>query len=229
MIYSIYCFDEAMRNVLRPYIEKVELYYRGQIAYGFAISECKKAPHDQHYNRENFYKRDFYDEIMQKFNHEKERQSDSLIVKSHERKYEGKMPLWVMVELMSFSSLSQLYGVMYINDKKRIASAVGTGPAMLENNLHCISNLRNKCAHGARLYNVEMNPPCQMNDSFKRSHRDLKFNSLFAYLIILKKRLPDDESKKNFYKDISNVMAAYSNCIDLSLVGFPTEWKEILS
>ena len=69
------------------------------------------------------------------------------------------MPLWVMVELMSFSNISKLYSSMYISEKETIAQAVGIKYKTLENHLHCLSVLRNKCAHAARLYNTEFNPP----------------------------------------------------------------------
>lgn len=49
------------------------------------------------------------------------------------------MPLWVIVELMSFSNLSQLYSSMYFSVKDTIASAVGVGRDTLENHLHCLS------------------------------------------------------------------------------------------
>ena len=44
----------------RMYIEKAEVYYRTQIAYGFSINKCLEPPHDQHYNESNFYNKEGY-------------------------------------------------------------------------------------------------------------------------------------------------------------------------
>jgi abortive infection bacteriophage resistance protein len=43
------------------------------------------------------------------------------------------MPLWVIVELMSFSNLSKLYSAMYYSEKDAIANMVGIGRDTLEN------------------------------------------------------------------------------------------------
>ena len=165
-VYNIYKADEHLRNLLRLYIEKAEIYYRTQIAYGFAISKCTVPPYDQHYNENNFYDKDGYNRVMENFGREKDYYKDSLIVKHHKDKYSGKMPIWVMVELMSFSGLSKLYKSMYISEKSEIAKAIGVNYTTLENHLHCLSVLRNKCAHGARLYNTEFYPPAKFTSDF---------------------------------------------------------------
>lgn len=36
-VYNLYMVDEKLRDLFRMYIEKAEVYYRTQIAYGFAI------------------------------------------------------------------------------------------------------------------------------------------------------------------------------------------------
>ena len=87
------------------------------------------------------------------------------------------MPLWVIVELMSFSNLSKLYSSMYYSEKDVIANMVGVGRDTLENHLHCLSVLRNKCAHSARMYNTDFNPPAMFTTSLLRKHPEIKNNS----------------------------------------------------
>ena len=53
-IYKLYIVDEKLRNLCRIYIEKAEIYYKTQIAYGFSIMKCLIPPHNQHYDRNNF-------------------------------------------------------------------------------------------------------------------------------------------------------------------------------
>lgn len=136
------------------------------------------------------------------------------------------MPLWVIVELMSFSNMSKLYSSMYFSEKDVIAGAVGVGRETLENHLHCLSVLRNKCAHAARLYNTEFNPPAKFPSSFLRKHPEIKNNSLFSYTLVLLERLPDKDSKKSL---IRAVREAYECDIDMNLVGFPSNYLDIMN
>jgi abortive infection bacteriophage resistance protein len=39
-VYHLYEVDEMLRDTFRQYIEKAEVYYRTQIAYGFSIEKC---------------------------------------------------------------------------------------------------------------------------------------------------------------------------------------------
>ena len=227
-VYHLYKVDEILRDTFRRYIEKAEVYYRTQISYGFSTAKCTDAPYDQHYDENNFYNKKGYKEVMETFGREQNYYKDSLIVKHHKTKYSSKMPLWVIVELMSFSNMSKLYSSMYYSEKDTIASMVGVGKDTLENHLHCLSVLRNKCAHAARMYNTDFNPPAKFTTSFLRKHPEIKNNSLFAYTLVLLKRLPDEESKKSLIQTVETVINEYRSDIDLSLIGFPENYLEIM-
>lgn len=227
-VYHLYTVDEILRDIFRRYIEKAEIYYRTQISYGFSIAKCTDSPYDQHYDENNFYNKKGYKEVMETFGREQNYYKDSLIVKHHKLKYSSKMPLWVIVELMSFSNMSKLYSAMYYSEKDAIANMIGVGKDTLENHLHCLSVLRNKCAHAARMYNTEFNPPAKFTKSFLRKHPEIKNNSLFAYTLVLLKRLPDKESKKSLINTVQKVIDKYRTDIDLNLIGFPENYLEIM-
>ena len=82
------------------------------------MAKCTEAPYDQHYDENNFYNKKGFKEVMENFSREKNYYKDSLIVKHHKIKYSSKMPLWVIVELMSFSNMSKLYSSMYYSEKR---------------------------------------------------------------------------------------------------------------
>ena len=138
------------------------------------------------------------------------------------------MPLWVIVELMSFSNMSKLYSSMYYSEKEFIANSVGVGRDTLENHLHCLAVLRNKCAHAARMYNTDFNPPAKFTTAFLRKHPEIKNNSLFAYTLVLLKRLPDEQSKKSLVETIEAVISEYKSDINMKLIGFPENYLEIM-
>jgi abortive infection bacteriophage resistance protein len=138
------------------------------------------------------------------------------------------MPLWVIVELMSFSNISKLYNSMYYSEKDIIANAVGTGRSVLENNLHCLSVLRNKCAHAAKLYNTEYNPPASLPVNFMRQNPQVKNNSLFAYVLVLIRRLPSEEYRKDLCDEISFLLEKNKGKIDLDKMGFPSNYNHLI-
>ena len=105
---------------------------------------------------------------------------------------------------------------------------VGVGKDTLENHLHCLSVLRNKCAHAARMYNMNFNPPAKFTTFFLRKHPEIKNNSLFAYILVLLKRLPDEESKKSLVQTVETVIDECRSDIDLELMGFPENYLEIM-
>ena len=205
-----------------------QLFYVKERFYGFSIAKCTETPYDQHYDKNNFYNKKGYREVMENFCREKNYYKDSLIVKHHKMKYSSKMPLWVIVELMSFSNMSKLYSSMYYSEKDAIAGMVGVGKDTLENHLHCLSVLRNKCAHAARMYNTDFNPPAKFTTSILRKHPEIKNNSLFAYTLVLLKRFSDEESKKSLVQTVETVIEECRNDIDLELIGFPENYLEIM-
>ena len=228
-IHKIYKFDERIRDVLRRYIEITEVFYRAQISYGFSMSKCVDSPHDQHYDENNYFKKKEFNEVKNHLEKDKGYYKDSLIVKHHKVKYNDKMPLWVMVELLSFSDISKLFSCMYFSEQNNIANAIGISAATLENHLHCLSVLRNKCAHAARLYNTKFYPAARFNPQFLRSNRDVKNDTLFAYVLILIKRLPEKSIKHAMVNDICTIIEEYKNDIDLSLIGFTENYIELMN
>lgn len=227
-VWQRYQFDVEMRHVLRKAIENVEIYYRTQIAYIFSIRKCGNPPHDQHYDRENYFRKESFDNLMENIKRETGYYWDSLIVNHHKLKYDNKMPLWVLVEVMTFSSLSKFYKCMYISDQEAISKTVGTSAAILGNNLHCLANLRNKCAHAGRLYGKVLNPPVKLGRNFLQKHPEIKNDTLFGYIVMLIKRLPDKVHQKKVVNEILLIMEQYESEITLSEVGFPKSYRSIL-
>ena len=132
------------------------------------------------------------------------------------------------MEMISLSDASKYYKTLFYSDKEMIANVVNTKGDILSNHLHCISMLRNKCAHTARLYNVDYNPPVKLGSTFLRKNPSVKNNTLFAYIIVLNKRLPNDEYRNEFVNGLEEIIEKYKEYIDLEIIGFPKNYKEVL-
>lgn len=204
------------------------MFYKSHISNTFSLEKCLEPPHDQHYSPSNYYDKTGFKKIMERFVKEEQYYADSLIVRHHKQHYSGRMPLWAMVELMSFSNISMLYNAMYDSSKDLISKPLGIGRKTLSNHLHCLSVLRNKCAHAARLINTRCNPPAKLSANFLRKNPSVSNDSVFAYILVLKRRLPTEELKISFTQDIIKLIESYNDIIDLALLGFPQNYKSVL-
>jgi abortive infection bacteriophage resistance protein len=229
-IVGIYNFDAELRNILKKYLDVFELYSRTQIAHHFSLAKSVKPPHDGHYDPNNFYVKSSHREIIDSAEKGTAHYADSLFVKHHIKKYNSRMPLWVIVELLSFSDLSKLYSAMFYSEQELIADQMQTVRDTLKNHLHCLANLRNKVAHSARLYNAApFSPPASIGAVYLKKYPELKTDSLFAYIAALILRLPNVDDKRSLFYAVDNLMKATPPCVDIALLGFPKNYEEIIN
>lgn len=228
-ILELYSFDCELRQLLREYVEIAEIYIRSQIAYNFSINHCINPPHDQHYDESLYGKAAWFQSVLENFSRQKSYYKDSAIMKHHVSHYGGKLPLWAITEMISLSDLSKLYSSMRDEDQNKIAIVFHTGRSILRNNLHCLSILRNKCAHAARLYNTVNNPPVKFDNTTLRTFPELKGNTLFAFIVVLMQLLPNKIQKDNMRKELLDLFARHKSVIDPRLIGLCSDYETILA
>lgn len=73
-------------------------------------------------------------------------------------KYDGfpHLPIWMATEVMSLGTISQMLAKMRIADQKSVASYFNVQAPVLANWIHCVSVVRNICAHHGRLWNKHL-------------------------------------------------------------------------
>lgn len=226
---NIYRFDAELRGILRDALDEAEACFRTQIANGFSMAKCVEAPYDGHYHADNFYQKELYTTVMESLKREEERREDSLVVQHHKACYGNQLPLWVIVEMLSFSSLSTLYAAMYLSEQEKIAAMRGQTPKVMKNHLHVLTVLRNKCSHGRRLYNVPMRPSAMLGSGYLRNHPEVRGDMLFADVVVLMRNLPERESRIQLNNRLCSCMAKYGASIELKCLGFPANYKQLLA
>lgn len=228
-LYDLYCFDSQFRNKLIHTIEQIEIMLRTQIAYLIAIkygADGLENPNNFQ-NKINKSKAPIYRIIVDKIQSETWRQCRTPFVEHHIKKYGGKFPIWVAIELMSFGNLCSLYNIMKESDQKEIAKLYDTTPVYLLNWMLCLVEVRNICAHYTRLYNMPLKTPAKL---YKESQKYLgKQHKIFPVLLIIKRILSDNEQWKNLKEDIVNTMRNHEETVNTSYMGFPQDWEEVLS
>lgn len=227
-IYKIYEFDRALRSIILSYMEIVEIRTRSLLSYEFSLSHCCDNNHDEHYSDSCFYNKQRWKEVMASVNDQAKRSEDELYVAHHLKNYNGQYPLWVLVQMFSFSNLVRLYSSMYSSDQDKIAKRFNYDRKYLEKHLYAMTKLRNICAHFNRLYNRKLKLPVKLGNKTLKSIPSIGNDTLFAYLIVLARLLPTDKLKKDFTDKIIHTVKKYEPYIELYAIGFPNSYENAL-
>lgn len=250
-IYALYEFDRQLRNIFLEYILKIENSMRALIAYYFS----------QEYGNDNYLKLDnfetFKDVSITIENKKKQIKFiqtllgniNKNIANNVENKYIGHyitnfgfIPLWVLVNILSFGDICNFYRLMKQKERIEIAMEFNIAETDLSSLLNILSKTRNLCAHDERLYNYEFPSYTGINDT--RYHELLKLqknndrykigkNDLFAVVIALKLLLNEDDYNKFHHKLFSRLMSIQSKIKTISLddilnaMNFPNNWHDI--
>ena len=225
---ELYLFDGELRGILRDALERVEAMLRARIANGFAMAKCSTPPYNGHYDPNNFFRPELHQFVLDTLQKEEKRHGDSLVVKHHQRMYGDRMPIWVMVELLSMSSLSALYRAMYGSEQDTIASSCGKTRVVFANHMHVLSVLRNKCCHGARLYNTVFHPSVQLGRYYLRKHPEVAVDTLFAAILALLRFAPTQDVKEKWCAELCACIQKYRVYMELEYIGFPQNYEQLL-
>ncbi len=169
------------------------------------------------------------EKILEEFKSMVERNKGLPFVKHHINKYGGLFPIWVAVELFTFGNLTSLYSIMKDEDRKVIAKSYRTADCYFNSWIRLLQEVRNLCAHYARLYNLILKTTPRLYKEFDFLTKDpkTKKTKIFQILIVLKKVL-DEAQWNDFYSKFNLLLNRYSQYIKLSFMNFPKNWKEIL-
>ena len=228
-IYDIYCFDSLFKATLIHSIEQIEIQLRTQIAYQLSMKYGAEA----HMDPQNFRSKknkdgiEIHQMIVDSFRAECKRQQNVPFVKHHIFHYHGHFPVWVAVELFTFGNLCSLYDIMQQEDRIEVAKLYNTQPEHLASWILALVEVRNICAHYGRLYNMPLKQSPFLYVEH-RKYRNQKQNKIFPVILVLKRILNSNSEWNHFYQSMVAIMEKYEDAIQLSFMGFPSEWKNVL-
>ena len=242
-IYSLFLFDRSFRNVIFKNILIIEnnvksiLSYTMSLKYGYREKEYL---HPKSFTSNPEKSRQVND-IIRKMKRQITANAAQHSATSHYVSNYGYIPLWVLVKVLSFGIVGELYSILKKEDQIDIADYYHIDPETFANYLVILSNYRNLCAHEDIVF--ENKTQRRIEDT--KYHRILKIdimndeyiygkNDLFALLIIIKQMLKDNEVKDmvlEIEKLLDNLeYNVKSISIDkvLDRMGFPLNWKDIV-
>ena len=94
-IYDTYCFDKKFRNLLVGVLESIEIEFRTHIAYHIAHKYGALG----HLDNSNFIKAYFHEKYVSAIESEIDRNREDLFITHHKTKYNGQVPIWVVMEI----------------------------------------------------------------------------------------------------------------------------------
>lgn len=225
-IVSLYVFDRQLRLLLFNAIEKIEIAFRTQIIYNYAIKYgAYWHTNPSLYNNSVQFANDIA--TLQK---EIDRSKETFI-KHYKETYTNPLdpPSWMSLEVSSIGLLSKLFSNLKDDKcKDDIAKYFGLKDVdILQNWLRCISLIRNICAHHGRIWNRRMTkltlPKKPINEFI--DDKNILTYKVYAYICIMQYIL-NKVSPGHHFK--SNLLELMKNCplAQEKEMGFPKNWKQ---
>ena len=219
---ELYLFNANFRQIIFPEIEKIEINVRCRIANYFAEQYGVLG----YLEADNFVNPEYHQSFIDDIEEEIRRNSKAPFVKNFRDNYEGgQLPIYALVEVFSFGTLSKFYKNMKNPDKKAVAKSFSVGYTYFESWLESISYVRNICAHYGRLYNAKLSKTPMLYKEY--SEAGIGNNRIFGVLLCLKQLLKNDAHWNIFVENIELLFEKYES-VDIKTMGFPENWKELL-
>ena len=156
-VYALYNFDRELRNIYLKYLLKLENTFKTVIAHEFSA----KYGHDNYLKIENFdnsTERNISSSIklIGDIQQEIARQmSKHHQIVTHYMTEHGHIPLWVLVNVLTFGKIENFYKNMKPADKTTVAKQFNLQPDELAKFMHMLALARNKCAHDERFFDIK--------------------------------------------------------------------------
>lgn len=222
-LYKLYNFDKKMKNLIIGALESIEISIRTYVAYTLA----HKYGADSYTKSEIFENEKYHSGLMREISKEIKRNYREPFVIHHKEKYNGKFPIWAVIELISFGALSRMYSNLKREDQRIVSrELLGLDYKLLVAGLLHLSYVRNICAHYGRLYNKKFVVFTRLHKKY--SKYNVEGNSLLATILTIKELMPNKDEWEVFKIQLEALIEENENIIDLKLIGFLESWKEIL-
>lgn len=253
-MYEIYEFDNYLRREIWNFLTIIEITIKTTLAYSISL-KYKNDFLEEIENGEKFEALCYIDPIIYKKKETKnlpemlsnyaslmlDKQDKDPSIKHHVEYYSGNIPFWVIVEHLT---LGNIVTFLYKLDRPYRKNWVRTSGFKIKDEwiiqwVDTIRQLRNTCAHTARIYGRKFNYNPHLTDDIRNniqpSYDDESFeklkHTLFGAFCVIKEfyqTLPDNEqaSWNTFLTDLSSKISYMD--INLYYIGFPDNWLALL-
>ena len=242
-VYSLFTFDRNFRNIIFKNVLVIENQLKSVISY--QLSKKYGYKEKEYLNPKNFTQdhnkvrrvRDLIDKMKRQIRINATTHNATI----HYMNNYGYIPLWVLVKVLSFGIVCELYTILKKEDQIEIAEVFNTTPQVLEDILIILSNYRNLCAHEDIVFEHKTErviPDTKYHNLMNIPQMDGEYiygkNDLFAVIIIFKILLKNKEFRL-MMKEIEYEIELLDGRIDsvsinkiLDRMGFPQNYIELI-
>ena len=242
-LYAIFMFDREFRNILFKNLLIIENNIKSIISYKLSVKYGYK---EKNYLKESNFTTDNKDkrrvsDVINKMKRQIRINTSSHNATIHYMNNYGYIPLWVLVKVLSFGIVCELFTILKKEDQIEVADIFDTTPEVLQDILIILSNYRNLCAHEDIVFEHRTErviPDTKYHEEMNIPKMDGEYiygkNDLFAVIIIFKILL----NEKNFrlmMKEIEYEIELLDGKVDtieidrvLDRMGFPEDYMNII-
>lgn len=221
-IVDLYLFNANFRQILFPKIEQIEINVRCRLGNYFSERYGVLG----YLEKDHFSNEEYHDIFLKDMDEELRRNARAPFVQNFQKNYEGgQLPIYALVEVFSFGTLSKFYKNMLNSDKKAVAKTFGVGYTYLESWLESISYVRNICAHYGRLYNAKLSKTPILYKEYREA--GIGNNRIFGILLCMRILLQSDLHWNIFVDQMEMLFDKYEK-VDIKTMGFTEDWKKLL-
>lgn len=234
-VMQIYNFDKELKLIVLKYLEDIELSLRTHIGYVLGRQDTEESTELSYMKIENYVSKEHHDEIMEELQYAIGDNRNEAFIKHHQTKYHGRLPVWAMVETLSFGVLSRFFSSLDQNIKKEICDKYyhGIRPQRIENMIEGLVVLRNICAHHSRLYNRGLpNTPRVSKENLdfyveKGYEKNDIGKKVFFRFVMMDRLIERNSFVDELSNDIDDLCRKYP-FVRLSHYGFKENWQDII-
>lgn len=223
-VIDLYEFDRHLRLSIIDAIERIEVSVRTQVTYVLAHKYGAFA----HANPRNFHPQFRHGDWLSKIEIETTRSNEEFI-QHYQREYTGfpTIPIWMLTEVMSLGTLSQLYKGMLNDDKKLVSVKFNLHHKRMGDWLHTLTYVRNVCAHHGRLWNRELSiRPDQSKDAIWLAPITPTNTRIFYILLMLRHMLRAVSLGNGWSVNTANLIRPVAeNPLWRHAMGMPDNWE----
>lgn len=241
-LYGVFNFDRRMRNIMFKNILIIENNIKSIISY--QLSKKYGFKDKDYLNPKNFTTdpmksrqvNDVLDKMKRQIRVNGRKHSATL----HYMSNYGYIPMWILVKVLSFGIVSEMFSILKSEDQKEICKVYNIDVDEFITYLPILANYRNLCAHEDILF--ENRTQRELDDTIYHkmlgiSKMDGEYiygkNDIFALIIIIKQLIKPNEFK-NLVEEIDHALNNLEyNLKTITIVkvldrmGFPENWKDL--
>ena len=222
-VLELYKFDKKLRLLIFNEIEKIEIAARSAI-----VNIGSQMFNDQYWMTDSRYfisPRRFQKTLLI-IKKELSKSKEDFILHFKTKYSDSYPPAWILAEILPLGVLTSIYcNIGNLTVKKKIAKEFDLQIKPFESWMSIITLTRNSCCHHSRVWNKQNTMQPMVPKYITKPWIKLPTDKLRIYFdICIIKWFLDCISPNNTLKDkICKLLADYP-CIDISAMGFPTDW-----